>query len=194
MRMIFGVAIYSKSQWRDKVWKVAWDMEDRYWVHNAVLYRNENLLFKTTVNPRYLTWWHSSDLIPSLMRVCEDMARMVCGTSNLKCDNPKLRKETLSNRACTLCEFGIEENTIHLVMQCPYHEAIRICMYNDIDKLQVVTRDIFNELQGDEKFLTLMGKNILTIDPDDMLKLWTVSGYYISTMYKTTIHNQTVVT
>ena len=73
------------------------------------------------------------------MRVCEDMARMVCGTSNLKCDDPKLRKETLSNRACTLCDFGIEENTVHLVMQCPYHEATRICMYNDIDKLQVET-------------------------------------------------------
>ena len=93
MRMIFGVTVYSKSQWRDKIWKIAWDMEDRYWVHNAILYRNENLLFKTTLNPRYLTWWHLSDLIPSLMRVCEDMARMVpvCGTSNLKCDNPKLR-------------------------------------------------------------------------------------------------------
>ena len=63
-------------------------------------------------------------------------------TSNLKCDDPKLRKETLSNRACTLCDFGIDENTVHLVMQCPYHEATRICMYNDIDKLQVETYGI----------------------------------------------------
>ena len=117
------------------------------------------------------------------MRACEDMASMVCGTSNLKCDDPKLRKETLSNRACTLCDFGIEENTVHLVMQCPYHEATRIFMYNDKDKLQVETYGVFNELQGEEKFLTLMGKNIMTIDPDDMLKLWTISGYYTSMMY-----------
>ena len=194
MRMIFGVIVYSKSQWRDKIWKIAWDMEDRYWVNNAILYRNENLLFKTTLNPRYLTWWHLSDLIPSMMRVCEDMARMVCGTSNLKCDDPKHRKETLSNRACTLCNSGNEENTFHLVMQCPYHEATRICMYNDIDKLQVESYNIFNELQGNEKFLTLMGKNVLTIDQDDMLKLWTISGYYISMMYRTTIYNQNAVT
>ena len=164
----------------------------RYWVHNAILYRNENLLFKTTVNHRYLTWWHLSDLIPSLIRVCEYMARMVCGTSNLKCDNPKLRKETLSNRVCTLCDFGIEENTAHLVMQCPYHEATRICMYNDIDKLQVETYGIFNELQREEKLLTPMGKSDMTFDQDDMLKLWTISGYYISMMYRTTVYKQTV--
>ena len=66
-------------------------------------------------------------------------------------------------------------------------------MYNDIDKLQMETYNIFNELQGDEKFLTLMGENVLTIDQDEMLKLWTISGYYISMMYRTTIYNQTVV-
>ena len=77
-------------------------------------------------------------------------------------------------------------------MQCPYHEATRICMYNDIDKLQVETYGIFNELQGEKKLLTPMGKSDMTIDQDDMLKLWTISGYYISMMYRTTVYKQTV--
>ena len=76
-------------------------------------------------------------------------------------------------------------------MQCPCREATRICMYNDIDKLHVETCGRFNELQGREKFLTLMGKNIMTIDPDDMF--WTISGYYISRMYRTTISQQIAV-
>ena len=193
MRMLFGIVVYSKSQWKDKVWKVAWDTEERFWKHNAVLYRNENLLFKTTINPRYLTWWHISDLVPNLMRVCEDMAKMVCGTSKLKCDDPKFRREMLSNRACTLCDFGIEENVTHLVMQCPYHETTHISMYSDLDKLHVEISGKFNVQQGEEKFLTLMGKNIMNTDPDDMLKIWTISGYYIGMMYRTTFSKQTVV-
>ena len=145
IRMYFGIVVYSSLQWKDKVWKVAWNMEDRYWKHNAVLYRNENLLFKTTVNPRYLTWWHLSDLIPNLMRVCVDMARMVCGTSKLKCDDPKFKMETLSNRACTLCDFGIEENTTHLVMQCPYHEATRIvCIMTLVNSMWRLQVDLMN--------------------------------------------------
>ena len=78
-------------------------------------------------------------------------------------------------------------------MQCPYHETTRISMYSDLDKLHVEISGKFNVLQGEEKFLTLMGKNIMNTDPDDMLKIWTISGYYISMMYRITISKQTVV-
>ena len=51
------------------------------------------------------------------MRICEDMARMVCGTSNLKGDSIKPKRATYINRVCLLCDLGIEENTVHIVMQ-----------------------------------------------------------------------------
>ena len=88
MRMIFGRIVYSKTQWKKRVWDISWKTEDLYWRQIAILYRNDNLLFKKTANPRYLTWWHISNLIPGVKRNCEDMAKMVCGASNLKADKP----------------------------------------------------------------------------------------------------------
>ena len=141
MQMIFGCTMYNKIQWKKRVWDVTWKAEDKYWKQTAILYRNENLLFKTTANPRYLIWWHLSDLFPSMIKICEDMTKMVCGTSNLKSDNPKLKRETYSNRTCMLCDFGIEENTVHIVTQCPFHEGRRRIMYENFENISMETRN-----------------------------------------------------
>ena len=187
MRVLFGTITYNKNQWKTRVWATAWGIEDQFWKQTASLFRGTDLLFKTTSNPRYLTWWHISDLIPRLMRICEDMARMVCGTSNLKGDSIKHKRETYINRVCLLCNLGMEENTVHIVMQCPFHERTRHCMYEAIDNLEMKISTIFQNLQGDEKFLALMGKNIDGIDPEGMFKIWTISGTYISMIYRTTM-------
>ena len=50
-------------------------------------------------------------------------------------------------------------------------------------------RTNFHNLNGEDKFLTLMGKNIDGTNPDDMLKVWNISGTYISMIYRTTIFN-----
>ena len=123
------------------------------------------------------------------MRNGEDMAKMVCGASNLKADKPKLRGETFSNRVCMLCDIGSEENTMHIVMQCHFRERIRRDMYLNFESLTMETRNKFNDLTGEEKFLALMGKNMSDIDPEDMLKLWCISSKFISLIYRITISN-----
>ena len=187
MRMIFGRNVYSKPLWKARVWDITWRMEDLYWRQINILYRNDNLLFKTTSNPRYLTWWHISDLLPGIMRNCEDMAKMVCGTSELKAHKPKLKREILSKRVCTLCHFGSEENVTHIVMQCHFHENMRRTMYENLESLRMETMTSFNGLSGEEKFLTLMGKYMSDIDPEEMLNLWCISSKFISRIYRITI-------
>ena len=72
-------------------------------------------------------------------------------------------------------------------MQCPFHERTRVEMYNAIDNLAIKIRITFYNQQGEEKFLTLMGKNIDGTKPNDMLRIWIISGTYISMIYRTTI-------
>ena len=121
------------------------------------------------------------------MRICEDMSGLVCGTNTFKCDNLKLKRELYSNRVCMLCGLGIEEHATHTVMQCPYHEKTRINMYESIVNLIMEISDKLHNLQGEEKFVTLMGTNITDTNPGDMAKLWCVSGSYISEIYRITI-------
>ena len=81
MRMINGLAYYSKGQWKQMVWKRAWELEkdDRSFRH---------VIFKTTLNLKmienegsYIIWWQISDFFPVLIKQCELMAKLVCGAS-----------------------------------------------------------------------------------------------------------------
>ena len=60
-------------------------------------------------------------------------------------------------------------------------------MFEAIDNLEMEIRTNFPNSNGDEKFLTLMGKNMGGTNPDEMLKIWNISGTYISMVYRTTI-------
>ena len=100
------------------MWDVTWKAEDKYWKQTAILYRNENLLFKSTANPRYLIWWHLSLVWLRSVKTWPKWKQtaILYRNENLQSDNPKLRRETYSNRTCMLCDFGIDENTVHIVM------------------------------------------------------------------------------
>ena len=65
-----------------------------------------------------------------------------------------------------LCDLGIEEDTVHIVLHCPYHEKTRMNMYESIDKLSMQIREKLHNLQGEEKLLSIMGKNITDTNPE----------------------------
>ena len=89
-----------------------------------------------------------------------------------------------------LCDIGSEENTMHIVMRCHFHERIRRDMYLNFESLTMeTTEQIPMTKTGEEKFLALMGKNMSDIDPEDMLKLWCISSKFISLIYRITISN-----
>ena len=58
-----------------------------------------------------------------------------------------------------LCDLGIKENAVHIIMQCTYHERTRIKMFEAIDHLEMEIRTNFHNSNGNE-FLNLMGKNM----------------------------------
>ena len=100
--MIFGRHLLSKNQWESKIWETAWNREDQYWNQAIAVHKTADLvdlLYKTLPKPRYLTWWHVANLFPHLMKICENMPKMVCGSSKLKCDYSKNRNYTFMNRA-----------------------------------------------------------------------------------------------
>ena len=62
-------------------------------------------------------------------------------------------------------------------------------MYEAIDNLGMEISTNFHNLNGEDKFLTLMGMIIDGTNPDDMLKVWNISWTCISMIYRTTVFN-----
>ena len=184
MRQIFGRQIFSKSEWKTMVWSRTWEVEENHWARMLVVHKKCDLLYETMENPRYLTWWYVADMLPHMMKTCEDMAKIVCGSSKLKSDVFKSKQDTFSKRVCTLCYQGVEENAKHLVMQCDIHEQMRYSMYNEIANLPEHIANRYERVEARDKYLTLMGKHITDMPMEDMIKFWQVSGTFISMMYR----------
>ena len=106
VRQIFGRHFLSKNEWKTIVWGKTWDVEENHWVRMMIVHKRCDLLYKTTEKPRYLNWWYLADLIPCMMRTCEDMAKIVCGSSKLKCDVFKSRQDTFNNRVLSCVTKG----------------------------------------------------------------------------------------
>ena len=57
-----------------------------------------------------MSWWKLADVYPKLNRMREKMAKLICHTSKLKCDDVRLKGLTPSNRVCTDCNMYAVEN------------------------------------------------------------------------------------
>ena len=53
-------------------------MEDISWKTSGVFHEDGNMLSLTSLISRYLTWWHSSDIDPSMVGTSKTIARVVC--------------------------------------------------------------------------------------------------------------------
>ena len=189
MRCLFGLIVIDKQTWKKDVWKRAWNLEDAFWERQLFLERKGQFLISTLSKPRYLTWWYVSDLIPSLMACCEDMAKLVCNASRLKSDDCLFKNSTYGRRMCVQCNLGIEENVNHITMQCPASEMIRIEMF---DTMLMLPNDIGRELLAEpgQVLLLLLGKPDVRFDIEQMVQFWAISAYYISKIYRTTVRNR----
>ena len=189
MNLLFARKFNTKTQWKEKVWKTVRDAEDVYWDNVTKVQKTCKYLHQTMGNPRYLTWWYMADLHLLPMYKCEDMARLVCNTSNLKCDNILLKNEPFGSRMCINCELGIEENIFHLVMQCPASYTYRVKMFREINDLP---NDIGSNAIRDptQTLLILLGKCATDYTIEQMIPIWTISAEHISAMYIEVIRNR----
>ena len=59
----------SKPKWKEMVWNKAWDLEWVYWSIQSKSYKCLDLLSRLCHAPRYLSWWHVSDISPELIGI-----------------------------------------------------------------------------------------------------------------------------
>ena len=114
-----------KKAWSDIIWNKAWQIDDLFWESTMILHKNNEVLHSAMSRSRYLSWWELSDKFPHLIRICENMAKLLSGASRLKCDDTRLKGLTQSFRNCSRCDMYTAENLHHLVMQCPATDTIR---------------------------------------------------------------------
>ena len=78
MRMIYGIRIYSKPEWKKVVWAAAWEVEREDWLYRSALYKSIITMNKVSGDIYYMVWWFLSDRVPRLTRECELMEKKLC--------------------------------------------------------------------------------------------------------------------
>ena len=189
LNMIQNGHVYSKSGWSKIVWDKAWRLEDEEFQIAKNQLRQEKLLFQVIEKPYYLTWWVMSDVSRFHIEQYEIMARLVCDCSLLKAHNVKYKGASFASKMCDKCDLGIEENTRHIIMQCPFFEIDKRVMFNE---LEAVENTEIAELLRDHGnvFLYLMGKHPANVSFDTMYVLWSISAKHISAIYKMAVSNR----
>ena len=104
MRMVTHSHMYTKCEWKRKVWARAWEVEDEDCRMRLTLYKSLYYVEKANGPTRYFIWWAISDNFPWLMKDCENMVKILCKTSKLKCDDFNLK--TFAQISCTLCNMA----------------------------------------------------------------------------------------
>ena len=122
LNMILNGHFYSKKGWNRMVWEKVWNIEDEEIQIVRGQLRKEKLLLQVLDKPYYLNWWIMTDISRTNIDQYEIMARLVCDTNLLKAYNLRYKGTSIANRFCYSCDLGAEENTNHIVMQCPASE------------------------------------------------------------------------
>ena len=183
MNMAQGTHMFEKTTWRKMVWKSAWSIEDVDWRYRISYFHSTLILSKVMGNVKYLIWWCLSDAEPSLMHQCEDMARLVCRTSKLKADDPRLKALSPVNRMCSHCNRFEREDARHMILHCDFLNAARLEMHYEIDNLpHGIGRTILNN--AEDIYYTLLGRKCSLVSEHDNLLFCATVAKHISKMYR----------
>ena len=175
--------IPGKKKWSKLCWERAWASEDAYWQSTTVLHRDIKLLSSVLTDTQYLTWWYISDNDLSMIRICENMVKILCRASRFKCDDPSLKGSLASVKACELCDQYAPEDIRHILMQCPHFQDIRDKMMQDIYKIDPSIERMFVN-KPRLVFPWLLGNTSDECGLDMMNAVLRISGHTINSMYK----------
>ena len=185
MRMITGVAFYSKRRWKDLIWSKAWVLENRDWNLRSCLFKATRNIRSLNTNVQYLIWWQLSDLRPDLMSVCESMSKIVCKASLLKADDYRLKREPASVRACSACDLYQLEDARHIIMTCTYTQDIRTDMFRRLGEIELNRGQSI--LDKGDTLMYLLGKQCLEVTIDLNNEFHIESARHIDLMYRTIV-------
>ena len=133
MNMVTNGHFYSKLQWRTLIWERAWEIEDADWNYCSIFYKSMEKINLTIGSSMSMTWWHISVIHPNLMKPCETMAKLVCGASELRSDDYRLKQATYNMKACTLCDLAAYECSEHMIMSCAHDDELRTNMIIELE-------------------------------------------------------------
>ena len=184
-----GLPAVTKRSWSKLVWERAWALENVNWRATNIILKENDLLTNTIGNSRYLTWWKIGDLDYRLAKMCESMSKIVCHASLLKTDDYRLKGLNMSNRTCIRCDQYCIEDITHIIMQCPGYNDERILMFNEIYDECPNARGVFESNSGNILYY-LLGRDIPTLDDNEMFSLWCISGKMITQMYRKATHDR----
>ena len=172
-----------KKTWSKLIWSKAWQLDDMYWQITKIFNDKNDLLNRLGRKSMYLPWWELSDATPSLMDICETMARIICHASRLETDDLKLKSLTPSYRMCSNCSMYVVEDLFHIIMQCPANDGMMKPTFKAILDIDDIIKTTFEE-NPSEVFNWLIGKDIPNIDRALMHKVWAISGGGIVNIYR----------
>ena len=144
------------------------------------------ILFNVIDNAFYLLWWHISDLMPQKTKMCEILASIVCDTSLLKATDYRIKRKSYAYKMCDRCDLGINEDARHLILQCPFYDADRMEMFNEIESVSDTWSDKISN-RGYDILHILLGMQPDGISYDEMICIWLIAGSHISRMYQSAI-------
>ena len=144
-------------------------LEDTYWSLEARLHRDLDLIVRVCSGPKYLTWWALSNKYPEMMHICENMARIICHASLLKCDDVRLKNLTPGNRMCSLWDLYCLEDAFHIIMQCPGTQHLRNEMFTKLES-DASIKDVLNA-NVNNVLLIYLGKCPVEYDGDVYVRL-----------------------
>ena len=173
---------YAKDEWRKIVWIRGWSLEDTHWSLEARLYKDLDLIVRDCPSPRYLTWWSLSNKFPEMINVCENLVKLICHASLLKCDDVRLKSLPPRSRTCSLCDSYAIEDPYHVIMQCPGTQPLRNEMFAELESDPKIN-EILN-VNANEVMLVCLGKCPIEAIDATMVKLWCISGRHINGIYR----------
>ena len=189
LNMVTRNHVYTKIQWKRIVWNRAWEIEDEDWQYGALFYKSLNCLNMSIGKTYYLSWWHISDCIPSKMRQCENMAKLVCRISDLKSDDYNLRGASFLNKSCSNCDDAAYEDVGHMIMSCTNTSDLRKDMIGEIEN-DIECRDIWRDINASEVLSTLLGGTPRGHTFPEMFKIWCIAAFWINEMYYKTLSDR----
>ena len=179
---VAGTKIWSKSAWKDLTWKKGWEINDVINCIKIVSYKELDLCRLVSDKISYSIWWVIADHRPDCIYFCETMIKILSHASELKVDNPILKREIRSSKICTFCQAGELDNVRHMVTQCSNTQYERNEMYRRI-YAAIGDDAVLLENRGD-MLAILMGRNIVGMNEDNMFRIWVISGQFVHRMYK----------
>ena len=183
MHMIAGTRVYDKITWRNKVWKIAWEIDENDWRMKTLYFKSIRTLKEVSGTVGYSVWWRLSDDQPERVKQCEDMIKLLCGASRLKCDDPRLKRTANVYKMCESCNMYEIEDAKHVIMHCTRVNELRSEMY---DYINAIIGDKGKTIidRSENTLYTLLGRQCKEVDERANREFNVIASTYISKMYR----------